>query len=39
MIVEARKELMGAIPAAARPVRRPGLATAQNTLKRCTQRR
>jgi len=38
MIVEARKELMGAIPAAARPVRRPGLATAQNTLKRCTQR-
>jgi SAM-dependent methyltransferase len=39
MIVEARKELMGAIPAAARPVRRPGLATAQNTLKRCAQRR
>jgi SAM-dependent methyltransferase len=34
-IVEARKELMGAIPAVAKPVRRGGLATAQGTLKRC----
>jgi SAM-dependent methyltransferase len=34
MIVEARKELMGAIPAGAKPVRRSGLATAQGTLER-----
>jgi SAM-dependent methyltransferase len=34
MIVEARKELMAAIPAPAKPVRQGGLATAQNTLKR-----
>src|SRR5215510_5936747 len=38
MIVEARKELMGAIPALAKPVRRPGLATAQTNLKRAGER-
>ena len=39
MIVEARKELMGAIPASAKPARQSGLATAQGTLKRCVERR
>jgi SAM-dependent methyltransferase len=39
MIVEARKELMGAIPARAKPVPRSGLATAQGTLKRCAEGR
>jgi len=38
MIVEARKELMGAIPALAKPVRQPSLATAQSTLKRAGAR-
>jgi hypothetical protein len=39
MIVEARKELMGAIPAGAKSARRGGLATAQGTLKRCAEAR
>ena len=37
-IVEARKELMGAIPAVAKPARKTRLATAQGALKRCSQR-
>jgi len=35
MIVEARKELMGTIPAPAKPVRQGRLAPAQTALKRC----
>ena len=38
MIVEARKELMWALPGVAKPARQTGLATAQNTLKRCGPR-